>query len=118
MIIVPMQCIPPSIFFPYFKMKIGFFDDLDDYLTWKTETVKRTSNGKRVRKKSNKDIGINFVKIKIPLSIAMQYDSKYLKFVRDLKNDKVSSYIKQNWPSIVKKILRLMNYERWEWNIY
>ncbi|QIA67488.1 hypothetical protein [Spiroplasma citri] len=107
MIIVPMQCIKPSIFFPYFKMKIGFFDDLDDYLVWKTETVKRTANGKRVRKKSNKDIGINFVKIKIPLSIAMQYDSKYLKFVRDLKNDKVPSYTKQNWPSIVKKDITL-----------
>ncbi len=88
-------------------MKIGLFDDLDDYLVWKTETVKRTANGKRVRKKSNKDIDINFVKITIPLSIAMQYDSKYLKFVRDLKNYKVPSYIKQNWPSIVKKDITL-----------
>jgi hypothetical protein len=64
MIIVPMQCFKPSILSPYFKIKVGFFDNLYDYTVWKTEPVKLTANGERVRKETNKDIGINFVKLK------------------------------------------------------
>lgn len=85
---------------PCFKMKIVFFNDKDTYDIWKQESIKRNANGKKTKLKKSVEFGNYKFTIYINLLTAMNYDSKYLSFVRSIKNDCISldnkSYFKWN----------------------
>lgn len=86
-----------------FKLRLGFFQDMDDYVVWKTEKAKLSANGKKKRTRSNAEIGMTILKIEIPLSVAKLYDSKYLKSVKRFKNDFVKNSNFNTWSDFVKK---------------
>nr|WP_253301710.1 hypothetical protein [Spiroplasma endosymbiont of Phyllotreta cruciferae] len=48
-------------------MIIGIFQDITDYEIWKTESVKRTAEGKRAKHRTDVGLGIRFFKIIIQL---------------------------------------------------
>ncbi len=83
-------------------MRIGIFQDITDYKIWKTKSVERTAEGKRAKHKSDVGLGIRFFKIIIPLEFANKYDSHWLSFVRDLKNDEVINKKEYFWKDISK----------------
>ncbi|WFG97505.1 hypothetical protein M1770_05465 [Spiroplasma citri] len=86
----------------FFIMRIGIFQDITDYEIWKTKSVERTVEGKRAKHKSDVVLGIRFFKIIIPLEFANKYDSEWLKFVRDLKNDEIVNEKFYYWSEITK----------------
>lgn len=80
-----------------YDFEIGFFADRNDYLDGKLEVVKRSVNDKKIKLWSADSIGMRKFKIQVPLITAMKYNTKYLKFVHDVKNDLVKNkkyYIK------------------------
>ncbi|AXF95344.1 spiroplasma plectrovirus-related protein [Spiroplasma phoeniceum P40] len=83
-------------------MRIGIFQDITDYEIWKTKSVERTAEGKRAKHKSDVGLEIRFFKIIIPLEFANKYDSQWLKFVRDFKNDKIIDKKEYYWSEITK----------------
>ncbi|WP_053391391.1 hypothetical protein [Spiroplasma kunkelii] len=91
-----------NFFNRFFIMRIGIFQDITDYEIWKTKSVERTAEGKRVKHKSDVGLGIRFFKIIIPLEFANKYDSQWLKFVRDLKNDEIVNKKEYYWSEITK----------------
>ncbi len=72
-IIIPISLKKPTakkglnFFNRFFIMRIGIFQDITDYEIWKTESVKRTAEGKRTKHRSDVGLGIQFFKIIIPL---------------------------------------------------
>ncbi|ALA98289.1 Spiroplasmavirus-related protein [Spiroplasma kunkelii CR2-3x] len=56
-----------NFFNSFFIMRIGIFQDITDYETWKTKSVERAVEDKRVKDKSDVGLGIRFFKIIIPL---------------------------------------------------
>ncbi|KAI92566.1 hypothetical protein [Spiroplasma melliferum] len=107
-IIIPISLKKPiakkgfNFFNRFFIMRIGIFQDITDYEIWKTKLVERTAEGKRAKHKSDVGLGIRFFKIIIPLEFAQKYDSQWLKFVRDLKNDEIVNYKEYYWSEIIK----------------
>ncbi len=107
-IIIPISLKKPvksklgNIFNRFFIMRIGIFQDITDYEIWKTKLVERTAEGKRAKHKSDVGLGIRFFKIIIPLEFANKYDSHWLSFVRDLKNDEVVNKKEYFWKDISK----------------
>ncbi len=107
-IIIPISLKKPvksklgNIFNRSFVMRIGIFQDITDYEIWKTKSVERTAEGKRAKHKSDAGLGIRFFKIIIPLEFANKYDSHWLSFVRDLKNDEVVNKKEYFWKDISK----------------
>lgn len=97
-----------SIFNQSFILTLGFFQDIADYQAWKEKSVERLADGKRTRYKSSDGLGIRFFKIIIPLEIANKYDSYWLSFIRDLKNDEITNKEEFYWVDIFK----LTNKER------
>jgi len=65
----------------------------------------RTAEGKRERHKSDVGLGINFFKIIIPVEFVNKYDSHWLSFVRDLKNDEVVNKKEYLWKVEKNEIL-------------
>ncbi|KAI92357.1 hypothetical protein [Spiroplasma melliferum] len=118
-IIIPISLKKPIVkkginfFNRFFIMRIGIFQDITDYEIWKTESVKRTAEGKRAKHRSDVGLGIRFFKIIIPLEIAQKYESKWLSFVRDLKNDDVSDTKEYYWTQLkdltIKERLELLD---------
>ena len=86
--------------FPKFKIQVGFFDDQDNYTIWKQESVKRSANGKKVKLKNAAAIGMQHFKFQISLLDVMQYDTKFLAFVRNLKNDFVVDKSLTYWDTL------------------
>lgn len=99
-----------SIFNQSFILKLAFFQDIADYQAWKEKSVERLAEGKRTRYKSNDSLGVRFFKIVIPLEFVNKYDSYWLSFVRDLKNDEIENKKEHFWTDIFK----LTNRERLE----
>nr|WP_253301638.1 hypothetical protein [Spiroplasma endosymbiont of Phyllotreta cruciferae] len=105
-IIIPISLKKPTakkglnFFNRFFIMRIGIFQDITDYEIWKTESVKRTAEGKCAKHRSDVGLGIQFFKIIIPLEIAQKYESKWLSFVRDLKNDDVPVTKEYYWTQL------------------
>lgn len=110
-LMLPLSCKKPPFqfkgilkyfiwFFPKFKFHIGIFDDKDNYDIWKSESVKRSANGKKVKLKNASSIGMRNFKISISLLDAMKYDTKYLQFVRDVKNDIVKDKSLTYWDYV------------------
>ncbi|WFG96376.1 hypothetical protein M0C40_09950 [Spiroplasma citri] len=83
-------------------MRIGIFQDITDYEIWKTKSVERTAEGKWAKHKSGVGLGIRFFKIIIPLELANKYDSQWLNFVRDLKNDEIIDKKFYYWSETTK----------------
>ena len=118
-IIIPISLKKPitkkgfNFFNRFFIMRIGIFQDITDYEIWKTESVKRTAEGKRAKHRSDVGLGIRFFKIIIPLEIAQKYESKWLSFVRDLKNDDVPVTKEYYWTQLkdltIKERLELLD---------
>ncbi|WP_237237871.1 hypothetical protein [Spiroplasma citri] len=107
-LLLPLDCKTPPLqfkgilkyfiwFFPKFKFNIGIFKDKDNYDIWKSESVKRSANGKKVKLKNASAIGMRNFKITVSLSDVMNYDTKYLQFVRDIKNDRVKDKSMTYW---------------------
>ncbi|PQP78387.1 hypothetical protein C6B38_06335, partial [Spiroplasma sp. ChiS] len=107
-IIIPISLKKPvakkgfNFFNRFFIMRIGIFQDITDYEIWKTKSVERRAEGKRVKHKSDVGLGIRFFKIIIPLEFANKYDSQWLKFVRDLKNGEIVNKKEYYWSEITK----------------
>lgn len=99
-----------SIFNQCFILKLAFFQDVVDYQAWKEKSVERLAEGKITRYKSSDSLGVRFFKIVIPLEFANKYDSYWLSFVRDLKNDEIENKTEYFWTDISK----LTNRERLE----
>lgn len=99
-----------AIFNQCFILKLAFFQDIVDYQAWKEKSVERLAEGKRIRYKSSDSLGVRFFKIIIPLEYANKYDSYWLSFVRDLKNDEIENKTEYFWTDIAK----LTNRERLE----
>nr|WP_253301694.1 hypothetical protein [Spiroplasma endosymbiont of Phyllotreta cruciferae] len=105
-IIIPISLKKPTakkglnFFNRFFIMRIGIFQDIADYEIWKTESVKKTAEGKRAKHRSDVGLGIRFFKIIIPLEIAQKYESKWLSFVRDLKKDDVPVTKEYYWTQL------------------
>lgn len=91
-----------SIFNQSFILTFGFFQDIADYQAWKEKSVERLADGKRTRYKSSDGLGIRFFKIIIPLEVANKYDSYWLSFIRDLKNDEITNKKEFYWVDIFK----------------
>lgn len=91
-----------SIFNQCFILKFAFFQDVVDYQAWKEKSVQRLADGKRIRYKSNDSLGVCFFKIIIPSEYANKYDSYWLSFVRDLKNDEIKNKKEYFWTDIAK----------------
>lgn len=108
--LVPLQLKRPLILkgmfrylvwlFPYFKIQVGFFEDKENYMIWKQESVKRSANGKKVKLKNAGAIGMQHFKFKIALLDILNYDTKFLSFVRNLKNDYVDDKSLVYWDSL------------------
>lgn len=106
-LIIPLKLRKPKIkkkglnlFNRFFIMKLGIFQDIDSYEIWKNKSTERLADGKRVKQKSDDGIGIHFFKIIIPLEYVEKYDSHWLNFVRDLKNDEISNKREYHWFEI------------------
>ncbi|QCO23969.1 Spiroplasmavirus-related protein [Spiroplasma melliferum] len=118
-IIIPISLKKPIVkkgfnfFNRFFIMRIGIFQDIADYEIWKTESIKRTAEGKRAKHRSDVGLGIRFFKIIIPLEIAQKYESKWLSFVRELKNDDVPVTKEYYWTQLkdltIKERLELLD---------
>lgn len=101
--IIPLSLkLPPkkTVLPKFFIMQLGIFQDWDVYEIWKNKSAERVADGKRSRRKSDLGLGIKFFKVLIPMSIAKKYDSCWLEFVRDMKNDKVKNPREVYWNDI------------------
>lgn len=81
-------------------MHLGVFQDWDVYEIWKNKSAERVADGKKSKRKSDLGLGIKFFKILIPMTIAKKYDSCWLEFVRDLKNDRIKNPHEVYWNNI------------------
>ncbi|WP_338984955.1 hypothetical protein [Spiroplasma endosymbiont of Diplazon laetatorius] len=75
-----------------FKMVLWGFTNLDNYLTYESQSIKLIAQGESPKLKNNPKFGIYVFNLRIPLSVAKTYDSKYLSFVRDFKSDKKDEF--------------------------
>jgi hypothetical protein len=82
---------------PFFIMRLGIFQDIADYEIWKNKSVEQVAIGKKAKYRSAKELGVRFFKIIIPLEIANKYDSEWLSFVREIKNDEVKNKKEYFW---------------------
>lgn len=106
-VVIPLHLKKPRVFsfmrpiFPKsFIFNFAVFQDIDDFEIWRVEAVKRIVEGKKLKSKSNDALGIHFFKIIIPFDIALSYNSKWLNFVRDLKNDLIENKEEAYWNDL------------------
>lgn len=106
--IIPLNLkLPPkkkSILPKFFIMELGVFQDWDIYEIWKNKSAERVADGKKSKRRSDLGLGIKFFKILIPMAIAKKYDSCWLAFVRDIKNNKIKNPTEFYWKDITNNL--------------
>lgn len=87
-IIVGVRVKPVRFYRNYLKVIYASFKSVSEYERWR-ETLILAKNSKKMKRIKYRDIpelDIYFFKLKIPMSILNLYNSKYLRFLRDVAN--------------------------------